>query len=249
MRIALIGLGAMGELVAARATAAGDEVVLRLARRDRPADEADLARRLRAADARAVIDFSAPEAVVANVRAAVAAGVPIVVGTTGWGDQLDEVRRVVAGGGGTAVYGANFSIGVNLFYRLVASAASALAAAGGYDPFIEEQHHARKKDAPSGTALKLAAIVRQAGGGERELPNIAATRAGHITGTHRVGFDGEVDQIVLTHAAKSRVGFADGALFAARWVAARPPGFYEFDAAIDDLVASSRGPTGQRSNP
>lgn len=235
MRIALLGVGAMGRLVADRATAAGDAVVLRVGRGAHPAEPDVLARQLIDSAADAVIDFSSPEAVVAHVQAAGAARMPIVVGTTGWHDRIDLVRRAVADGGGTMIFGANFSIGVNVFYRLVAAAGSALSAAGGYDPFIEEQHHARKKDAPSGTALKLASIVRQACGHE---VGVAVTRAGQITGTHRVGFDGAVDQILLTHAAKSRVGFADGALFAARWVVGRGPGVYEFDAAIDELIAS-----------
>jgi 4-hydroxy-tetrahydrodipicolinate reductase len=227
----------MGRLVADRATAAGDAVVLRVGRH--PSDPTELTRQLTDSAAQVVIDFSSPEAVVAHVRAAGAARTPIVVGTTGWNDRIDQVRRAVADCGGTMIFGANFSIGVNVFYRLVAAASSALSAAGGYDPFIEEQHHARKKDAPSGTALKLASIVRQTSG--REV-GVAVTRAGQITGTHRVGFDGAVDQLVLTHAAKSRVGFADGALFAARWIVAREPGVYEFDEAIEELIAS-RGKT------
>lgn len=240
MRIALLGVGAMGRLVADRAAAAGDDVVLRLGRSDRPADTAGLAQRLVESGAGVLIDFSSPQAVVAHVGAALAARLPIVVGTTGWHDRLEEVRRTVIQAGGTLIHGANFSIGVNVFYHVVAHASAALAAAGGYDPFIEEAHHARKKDSPSGTALKLASVVRQAA--RRDVTGIAATRAGHITGTHRVGFDGEVDQILLTHAAKSRVGFADGALFAARWILGRGPGVYEFDEAIDDLIAS-RGKT------
>jgi 4-hydroxy-tetrahydrodipicolinate reductase len=136
------------------------------------------------------------------------------------------------------VYGANFSIGVNLFYRVVAAAAAQYVRDPSYAPFLEEAHHDRKKDAPSGTALKLRDVVARAYGG-REVP-VASTRAGHIPGTHRVGFDGTADQIMLTHTARSREGFAAGALLAARWIAAGGRrGVYEFAAVLDEILGSA----------
>jgi len=175
----------------------------------------------------------------AHVEAATAAGVPLVEGTTGW--QRDEagVRRVVEARGAALVYGPNFSVGVNLFYRIVAGAAQLLRGAG-YDPFIEEAHHARKRDAPSGTALALEAIVsrglgREEGKGKPSVP-IASTRAGHIPGTHRVGFDSAADQVLLVHTARSRAAFAAGALLAARWIVGRP-GMYAFADVLDDILA------------
>lgn len=234
MRIALFGYGAMGKLVEVRARSGGHDVPLRISRRDHLADEGEIAGRIADAGADVAIDFSSADAVPGNVRACVDAKIPIVVGTTGWQDRLEEITGVVERSRGAMLYGANFAIGVNLFYRLVAQAARALSSAGVYEPFIEEQHHSRKKDAPSGTALKLAEVIRAAGA--RAVTGIACTRAGHITGTHRVGFDGPVDQVLLIHTARSREGFADGALFAATWIIGRT-GVFEFDAAIDDLLA------------
>jgi 4-hydroxy-tetrahydrodipicolinate reductase len=184
----------------------------------------------------AAVDFSVGAAVPDHVRAAVQAGVPLVEGTTGWAPQLDEVRRIVERGKGALVYGANFSIGVNLFYRVVATAAQQLSRDPSYGAFIEEAHHIRKKDAPSGTALKLKDIVAKS---FPEGVSVASTRAGHIPGTHRVGFDGIADQITLTHVARSREGFAAGALLAARWIAGRR-GVYEFAEVLDEMLGSAR---------
>lgn len=239
MKLALIGLGAMGRMVEARsqhAAGGGHVVVLRLGRSD-ARDARARAARIRESAVDAVIDFSSADAVLDNIAAAMEAGTPIVVGTTGWGDRLAQAHRAVRAAGGVMVHGANFSIGVNVYYRLVRFAAEMLSRAGGYDPFIEEQHHARKKDAPSGTALQLRTIVSEALSIAPDRVGVAATRAGFITGTHRVGFDGAVDQIVLTHAAKSREGFADGAILAARWAIGRAPGVYAFDRVMDEVLA------------
>ena len=182
------------------------------------------------------IDFSAPGAVPAHVEAAAAAGVPLVEGTTGW--QRDEagVREMVERRGAALIYGANFSIGVNLFYRLVGHAAHLFRDIGGYDPFIEEAHHAGKRDAPSGTALALQALLARELG--RSVP-VTSTRAGHIPGVHRVGLDSAADQVLLVHTARSRAGFAAGALLGARWIAGRR-GMYAFADVLDDICALAR---------
>jgi 4-hydroxy-tetrahydrodipicolinate reductase len=185
---------------------------------------------LRGADV--AIDFSAGEAARENVAACLAAGVPLVEGATGWQNRLAEIREMVETQGGAMVYGANFSIGVNLFYRLVSHATELFAKVEGYEPFIEEAHHARKKDAPSGTALKLQEIVAQ---GFPQGFSVASTRAGHIPGTHRAGFDAAADTITLTHTARNREGFAAGALLAAGWIIGRQ-GFYEFPEVIDEIL-------------
>lgn len=238
MRLALFGHGGMGSLVEARAKDAGHQIAVVFTDRDAGRGWEDLAGALRGADA--AVDFTVADAVGANVRACVRAGVPLVEGTTGWQAQLAELRGVVEGGRGSLVYGANFSIGVNLFYRVVAAAAAQYARDPAYAPFLEEAHHARKKDAPSGTALKLRALVAGAYGG-REIP-VTSTRAGYIPGTHLVGFDGPADQITLTHAARSREGFAAGALLAAQWIAAgRRPGVFEFAEVLDEILASAGG--------
>jgi 4-hydroxy-tetrahydrodipicolinate reductase len=130
------------------------------------------------------------------------------------------------------VYGANFSIGVNLFYRIVDRAAALFASVNSYAPFIEEAHHMRKRDAPSGTALQLRDLMAKHLG--PEIPT-ASTRAGYIPGTHRVGFDSEADQVLLIHTARSRKGFAAGALLAAHWLPGRK-GVFEFADVIDEIV-------------
>src|SRR6266702_1900209 len=169
--------------------------------------------------------------------AAVTAGVPLVQGTTGWQRDEHDVRRIVEQGGGALIYGANFSIGVNLFYRLVAHAGQLFRGVAGYDPFIEEAHHAGKRDAPSGTALALQAMLSRELGG-RSVP-VTSTRAGHIPGIHRVGLDSAADQVLLIHTARSRAGFAAGALLGARWIAGRR-GMYAFADVLDDILALAR---------
>jgi 4-hydroxy-tetrahydrodipicolinate reductase len=232
MKLALIGAGVMGQLVSSQARAAGDEIGAIFTSRDASRSVDELAALLRGHDA--AIDFSVSAAVLRNVQACARAGVPLVEGVTGWKDQEADVRRIVAEHDAALVFGANFSIGVNVFYRIVAHAASLMTGFDQYQPFIEEEHHSRKRDAPSGTALKLKDLMAEHI--ESEIP-IASTRAGHIPGTHRVGFDSAADQIMLTHMARSREGFAAGALLAARWIVGRK-GVFEFSEVIDEMIRS-----------
>ena len=237
MRLALFGHGGMGSLVEARAKDGGHDVAVIFTDLDAARPPEEIARALRGADA--AVDFSVGAAVPGHVTACVQAGVPLVEGTTGWQAHLAEVRDAVEKGKGALVYGANFSIGVNLFYRIVTEAAAQVARDPAYAPFLEEAHHARKKDAPSGTALKLRDILARANGG-RDIP-VASTRAGHIPGTHRVGFDGPADQITLTHTARSREGFAAGALLAAQWiVASKRRGMFEFAEVLDEVLGAGK---------
>jgi 4-hydroxy-tetrahydrodipicolinate reductase len=228
VKLALLGHGQMARVVETEARGAGHDIGAVVT-----SGNAGEAPRLLPGHT-AAIDFSVPAAVIDHVAAAVAAGVPLVEGTTGWKSDEDEVRRIVERGSGALIYGANFSVGVNLFYRLVGHAAQLFRGVAGYDPFIEEDHHARKRDAPSGTALVLQAIVSRGLGG-RSVP-VASTRAGHIPGTHRVGLDSAVDQVLLVHTARSRAGFAGGALLAARWIVGRR-GMYAFEEVLDDILA------------
>jgi 4-hydroxy-tetrahydrodipicolinate reductase len=230
VKLALIGHGAMGQLVENLARAAGDEIGLTVTSREALLDAAELASSLHGHDA--AIDFSVSAAVLRNVEACARAAVPLVEGTTGWKDQEADVRRIVAEHDGSLVFGANFSIGVNVFYRIVEQAANLMAGLDQYQPFIEEEHHSRKRDAPSGTALKLKDLMAEHI--EVEIP-IASVRAGFIPGTHRVGFDSAADQITLTHMARSREGFAAGALSAARWIVGRR-GVFEFSEVIDEIL-------------
>lgn len=219
----------MGRLVASLARKTGDEIgyVVTSANANQTIDE--FVQRLRGHDA--AIDFSVSGAVLKNVEACATARVPLVEGTTGW-SQHEEARSLIKDRDGALVYGANFSVGMNIFYRIVKNAAEYFAQIDQYAPFIEEAHHARKRDAPSGTALRLSEFMREKF--QREIP-VSSTRAGYIPGTHRVGFDSEADQVLLTHIARSREGFASGALLAARWAVGRK-GVFEFTQVIDEIV-------------
>ena len=233
MRIALIGSGAMGGLVSTLASAAGDEVGAILNSRDASRSVEELAAEIRGHDV--AIDFSVSAAVAKNAEACARAGVPLVEGTTGWQDQNAQVRRIIEDHKGALVYGANFSIGVNIFYRMVSHASGLMAGLDQYGAFIEEEHHARKRDAPSGTALELKKLMGKQL--SNEIP-VVSLRAGHIPGTHRVGFDSAADQITLTHMARSREGFAAGALLAARWIVGRK-GVHEFSDVLDEILKES----------
>jgi len=224
----------MGRVVIAQARAAGYEVGVVLSSADARAGPEGLAAALSGHDA--AIDFTAADAVLAHVAACVRAGVPLVEGTTGWQEQEAEARRLVEQGG-AMVYGANFSIGVNLFYRLV-DRAGELFRGMGYDAYIEEAHHAKKRDAPSGTALELRRLLAARLG--RDIP-VASTRAGHILGVHRVGLDSAADDVVVTHTARSRESFGAGALAAARWLAASGKrGAYAFGDVLDQILEAER---------
>jgi len=230
MKIALIGYGAMGKLIERLAVEKGHEIAVVVDDADAGLTAAELAEKLRGVDA--AIDFTVADAARRNVEACVTAGVPLVEGTTGWYGQRAEIESVVKDGNGAFVFGANFSIGVNLFYRIADFAAELFAKFPEYEAFIEEQHHSRKKDAPSGTALKIKDVVSK----HIEVGDIAATRAGNIPGTHTIGFDGPADQITLTHTARSREGFAIGAIMAAEWVVGKT-GFYEFGDVMDEILS------------
>jgi len=231
MKVALIGNGAMGQLVASQARKAGDEIGAVIASNDAGVSIDQLIEKLRGHDA--AIDFSVADAVLKNVEACARANVCLVEGTTGWKQHEAAAKQLVTEHGGAMVYGANFSIGVNLFYRIVKHASALFAAVEGYAPFIEEAHHNRKRDAPSGTALKLRDLMSEYLG--PDIPT-SSTRAGFIPGTHRVGFDSEADQILLAHTARSRQGFASGALLAAHWIAGRT-GVFEFSEVIEEIVS------------
>jgi 4-hydroxy-tetrahydrodipicolinate reductase len=230
MKIALIGYGAMGKLIERLAAERGHTVAVVIEGSDASAAAAELAAKLAGCDA--AIDFSSAEAVVRNAEACVLSGVPLVEGTTGWNDRRGEVERLVVDGNGAFIFGANFSIGVNLFYRVAAHAVELFAKFPEYEVFIEEQHHSRKKDAPSGTALKLKDLVAEKINGDI---SVTSTRAGSIPGTHRLGFDGPADQVLLEHTARSREGFAIGALLAAEWIQGRK-GFYEFGEVLSEVL-------------
>lgn len=228
MRIALVGYGNMGHVVDEVAAARGVEVVDRFTRERPFRADAGLA-------GVTLIDFSVPEAVPETARAAAALSLPLVIGTTGWHDRMDEVRGVIESSGAGAVQASNFSLGVNVFYRLAEQAAKMLAAFE-YDPFIHDWHHRFKKDSPSGTALEIRRRMARyySGDADREIP-ISCQRAGYVPSEHSVGFDSQADTLHIQHRARNRQGFAEGALLAAGWLAGRR-GFHHFQEVLDDSV-------------
>jgi len=222
----------MGKLIHALAEDKNHEIAIVIDESDAGLTAEELAEKLKGA-AEAAIDFSVADAVRRNVEACLLAEVALVEGTTGWNAEKDAFKNLVEERGGAFVFGANFSVGVNLFYRITDFAAELFAKFDAYETFIEERHHSRKKDAPSGTALKLKDIVA------RHISkdfSVAATRAGNIPGTHTVGFDAAPDTVELTHTARSREGFALGAILAAEWIADKK-GFYEFTDVMDEILS------------
>jgi len=236
MKIALIGYGKMGRLIEDIARRHDIETVTHFTR-NHPF-RADEATGESLAEVNALIDFSAPQAVLENIRAAAALSRHIVIGTTGWHNQLDEAKKIVESGNIGLVYGSNFSLGVNLFYQIVERAAQLFSSFDNYDPFLEESHHKFKKDAPSGTALVLQKILAKTYN-ERPIP-VTSVRAGYVPGTHAVSFDSAVDTIRLEHTARNREGFAEGALLAAKWIVGRK-GFYEFREILEEYPAMNEG--------
>lgn len=235
MNVAVIGYGAMGREVEQVLRARGHAVAI-VRRTDAFPAACEVG-----------IDFTRAEAVPVNVAAAMAAGARYVVGTTGWSERLDEVRGIVERSSGGFVHGANFSIGVGLFYRIVREATRVIASFPDYDPYVLERHHRRKRDAPSGTARVLAEILASTPGRGRRavsaldgaLPDdafhVASVRAGGIVGDHTVGFDSGADEILIEHRARSRSGFAQGAVRAAEWIAGRS-GFHSFDEVLEEVI-------------
>jgi 4-hydroxy-tetrahydrodipicolinate reductase len=230
MKVALIGYGAMGKLIKTLAENKNHEIAVVIDEGDANLSAELLAGRLKGVDA--AIDFSTAEAVRKNVEACLITGIPLVEGSTGWNGEKANIKELVEEKNGAFVFGANFSIGVNLFYKITDYAAELFSKFEDYEAFIEEQHHSRKKDAPSGTALKLKEVVAK--NIEKDF-SVSSTRAGNIPGTHRVGFDGNADQILLEHFARSREGFALGAILAAEWIIGKK-GFYEFTDVMDEIL-------------
>jgi 4-hydroxy-tetrahydrodipicolinate reductase len=229
--LAIVGIGKMGRLVEQLAPEHGFEVRARF-------DIENIATLSRESlnGAAVTIEFTTPAAAPENLCRLAALGVNTVSGTTGWYDHLPKVRRAVASAGSALVYAPNFSIGVNLFIETVARAAALFAQHPEYEAWGWEIHHSAKKDAPSGTLKKLAEEMRAAGfAGSLTL---SANRAGAHTGTHEIGFDSPADTITLRHTARSREGFARGALLAAHWIAGKK-GVFEFREILNELGRSS----------
>jgi 4-hydroxy-tetrahydrodipicolinate reductase len=217
--LAIVGYGKMGRLIDHLAPEYGFTVTARIdIDLNEPLDGADVA-----------VEFSIPSSVLSNVIKVAAHRIPIVVGTTGWLEHLAEAKSIIEKNGSALIWSPNFSLGVNVFARLVAEAARLLKNEKEYGAWAWEIHHSTKKDAPSGTLIKLVEQMKAAGF-DRAI-DTSSNRAGAHPGTHEIGFDSSADTITLRHTARSREGFARGALKAAQWIIGRK-GFFEFSDAL-----------------
>jgi 4-hydroxy-tetrahydrodipicolinate reductase len=223
MTIAIAGYGKMGRLIERLAAERHIAIGPKLDEFNNAGFEGITPENFRNVDV--AIDFSIPSTVVGNIERIAALGVNLVIGTTGWQEHMPHVKNIVEKHGIGLVWSPNFSIGVNAFFRVVSAAANLLAGESQYEAWAWEIHHSAKKDAPSGTLLKLVEEMREAGYGRRV--DIASNRAGAIPGTHEIGFDSPADTITLRHTARSREGFALGAIKAAEWVKDKK-GFHAF---------------------
>jgi 4-hydroxy-tetrahydrodipicolinate reductase len=232
MTILILGRGKTGSLVA-EVAAERKHQIQTAGTKENAACAALTTEKLR--DVAAVIDFTTPHCVLANIEACVEAGKNMVIGTTGWYHELDRIRALVEQHKTGFIYAANFSIGVNLFFDVARAAAAALR--HDYSGQIFERHHVHKKDAPSGTAIALQQVIRESSGeGSHQNDNLEITsfREGEVVGLHEVVFESSADRIYLCHDAKSRRGFAEGAVRAAEWLAGKT-GFYDFKDVWRDL--------------
>jgi 4-hydroxy-tetrahydrodipicolinate reductase len=215
MKLALVGYGKMGRMIERLATANGDVVALTLDEFNNVNGAGLTAANFVGIDA--AIEFTAPSIAVSNLLRLAELKVPTVCGTTGWYGDLERVRAAYQANQGALVYSANFSVGVNILRRVVSEAARWMARQPGYESWAWEIHHSAKKDAPSGTLLRLVEDMRAAGY-DRNV-DVASNRAGAHPGTHEIGFDSAADTLTVRHVARGREGFAYGALQAAAWAA------------------------------
>jgi 4-hydroxy-tetrahydrodipicolinate reductase len=212
VRVALVGIGRMGRAIDALADERACEVVARLSH----VDTVNGISRSQLNGADVAIEFTQPNSAVRNAVSILAAGCPVVIGTTGWNESLAQIAQAVAANKTAALWAPNFSLGVQLFLEVVEDAARRWKQATGFDAHVVETHHRAKKDAPSGTAVAIAERLRDGLG--HDVP-ITSVRTGFVPGTHEVIFDAPFEQVRLVHEARDRRVFADGALVAARWLA------------------------------
>jgi len=230
MNLAIVGYGKMGRLIEQLAPQYESEVKLRLDVDNNAKFEGLTKENFRGIDA--AIEFSTPSAAPENIERLAQLGVNTVVGTTGWFGEIDRARKAVERAGTALVWSPNFSVGVSIFMQLVAEAARRMARQPDYGAWAWEIHHATKKDAPSGTLLALVETMKQ--NGYTKPIDAGASRAGTHPGTHEIGFDSAADTITIRHTARSREGFARGALRAAKWLAGKK-GFFDFRDIVSEL--------------
>jgi 4-hydroxy-tetrahydrodipicolinate reductase len=230
MNLAIVGYGKMGRLIEQLAPEYGFAVKLRLDVDNNSKYEGMTKENFSGIDA--AVEFSTPGAALENIERLSQLGVSAVIGTTGWFTEMARAKDAVLRGGTGLVWSPNFSVGVDIFLKLVAEAAKEMARQPEYGAWAWEIHHATKKDAPSGTLL--AAVERMKQSGYARNIDISSSRAGTVPGTHEVGFDSGADTITIRHTARSREGFARGALRAARWVAGKK-GFFDFREIVGQM--------------
>jgi 4-hydroxy-tetrahydrodipicolinate reductase len=228
--LAIVGHGKMGRLIEQLAPEYGFDVRAKFTSNNNTNAAAITRESLHGADV--AVEFSTPDSAPANIRRLAQLGLNTVVGTTGWQAQLPTLRQAVTEASTGLVWGPNFSVGMNLFMQTVAHAATLFAKHPEYEAWGWEIHHSAKKDAPSGTLRKLSEEMTTAGY-DRPI-SLNSNRAGAHPGTHEIGFDSAADTITLRHTARSREGFARGALRAARWLSNKK-GFYEFREILGEL--------------
>lgn len=247
MKIALIGIGKMGKEIEILAKEQHHEVVLKIGRHNR--HELTMAN-LSIADV--AIEFTTPEGVLSNIELCLEANIPLVIGTTGWYEQLQEVKQMTLAKNGTILFSSNFSIGVQLFFQLNKKLALMMNKLSSYDLSISEIHHIHKKDKPSGTAISLANQTLEIIQRKKNwllsndlVPNdtnsllIHSSREDEVIGIHRVDYESKIDKISISHEAKSRQGFAHGALASASWLIGKK-GFYNMDDFMEDILFLSK---------
>jgi 4-hydroxy-tetrahydrodipicolinate reductase len=227
MRLAIIGHGRMGRTIAMLAPSRGHEIVAVIDESENPDGRGITRDRLAGIDA--ALEFTTPAAAPVNLTRLIELGVPVVCGTTGWTAELPRISTLVRDRRGALVHAANFSVGVLLFLRAARELARRFAGRREFDGFILEQHHAQKLDAPSGTARTLQELTRAADP-DREYP-ISSIRAGAMPGIHSLSYDGPYETVSLSHTARSRDGFAAGALLAAEWLPGRT-GVFTFEDVL-----------------
>lgn len=250
MRMAIVGFGRMGHVVRELALREGHEVVAiidpHVQGPEVTAKDVD-AKAIEGAEA--VIEFSVPEGIEDRIRCYAETRIPAVIATTGWYDRMDSIRDSLKEGSCSIIWSGNFAIGVHLFFSIVRHAARVMDKFPSYDPVVQELFHAGKGDSPSGTSLMLGNILLEELSGKDRLESarldrkrkdseihLSAARGGSNPGTHTLIFDSPVDSIEITHRARSREGFAAGALQAASWIADGKKGFFSIDDMMADLT-------------
>lgn len=241
MRLSILGYGKMGHLVEKTALDQGLEISAII---DNEKDWSDKMADFKSSDV--AIDFSMPTTAVDNICRAFDNGVPIVVGTTGWLQNLKQVEELCKKSNGKLLYGSNFSVGVNIFFKINQLLSKLMEIHDNYHPSITEIHHIHKKDSPSGTAIHLANDIidnvphfnewrlTPCQAGSDTIP-VTALREGEVPGTHEITWKSDIDKIEIRHTAFSREGFAQGAVAAARWLAKQPSGIYKFEDVFETI--------------